>query len=584
MKGGEREHDTLSELLAHDTATLTASNNKRPYATATKNPTQRLAAQVSNVQIWQQAEQLFVQLSPQAPAAREVIYQQLAVDQPELLSVLQQLLADEKKTTEFCWSIQQVASAVCMSEGTVLTAGQRVDCYRIIKLLGQGGSSFVYLAERADAQFQQQVAIKLLQTSVVDAALFHAFVTERQILADLEHAAISRLLDGGTTEHGLPYLVMEYVQGQPIDQYCEQRALSMTARLQLMVKVANAVAYAHQKMVIHCDLTPANILISTTGEPKLLDFGIARLQSRAGMEGANLTDQPPNALEYPQRLTRNYASPEQRQGLPLSTLTDVYSLGVVLYQLLTGQLPQLSTQPSEPMCAKIAPTCAQSDIRSAPASANACRSSVPHWADRWLFFGVFRRLNRHFVHIGGAGQLTALPTDLQWILRKATATDPELRYHSVAALGDDLKRFLGLRMVHARPYSQYYQSATFVRRNKMSSLLTLVFLSVLLLMSWLLWQQSVVLTAERDAALQQLVLAQQSWDQPRERLLALPRNAQQMPLLAVAPAAIDAGQRALMMKVSSARKTMAQRQPAPAAPSWRYVGVLSAEQLHTKRP
>lgn len=207
--------------------------------------------------------------------------------------------------------------------------GRRVGVYRLIELVGQGGMGDVYRAERADGQYDKQVAIKFVRAGLDTAAILERFRNERQVLASLDHPNIARLLDGGTTEDGIPYLVMELIEGTPIDQYCDAEKLAITERLRLFLQVASAVQYAHQHLVIHRDIKPGNILVTKEGVPKLLDFGIARILDPA--------ISPQVTVVNP--MTPEYASPEQVRGEPVTTATDVYSLGVVLYQLLTGRSP-----------------------------------------------------------------------------------------------------------------------------------------------------------------------------------------------------------------------------------------------------
>ena len=207
--------------------------------------------------------------------------------------------------------------------------GRRIGVYQIEAEIGHGGMGEVYRAVRADGQFKKNVAIKMVRGGYDTAAVLERFLHERQILASLDHPNIARLYDGGTTDDGIPYLVMELIEGTPIDSYCEQHELPINERLKLFIQVCTAVQYAHQRLVIHRDIKPSNILVTADGIPKLLDFGIAKLLDPAG--GGETTMLP--------ALTPEYASPEQIRGDAITTATDVYSLGVVLYRLLTGRSP-----------------------------------------------------------------------------------------------------------------------------------------------------------------------------------------------------------------------------------------------------
>jgi len=207
--------------------------------------------------------------------------------------------------------------------------GRRIGVYQIETEIGHGGMGEVYRAVRADGQFKKTVAIKVVRGGYDTAAVLDRFLHERQILASLDHPNIARLYDGGTTEDGLPYLVMELIEGTPIDQYCEENDLGVDDRLKLFTQVCSAVQYAHQRLVIHRDIKPSNILVTADGIPKLLDFGIAKILDPAN--GGETT--------MVAAMTPEYASPEQIRGEAITTATDVYSLGVVLYRLLTGRSP-----------------------------------------------------------------------------------------------------------------------------------------------------------------------------------------------------------------------------------------------------
>jgi serine/threonine protein kinase len=209
--------------------------------------------------------------------------------------------------------------------------GKQIGKYKTVKLLGEGGMGAVFLADRTDGEFEQQVAIKLLKQGFVSKIALNRFISERQILARLHHRFIAQLLDGGTTDEGVPYLVMEYVEGLPLLDYCEQHHLDLKSRLELFQKICSAVQYAHQHLVIHRDLKPSNILVTEDETPKLLDFGISKLVSPD-------EDTMQTQTEF-RALTPAYASPEQIRGEPISTASDVYSLGIILYELLTGKRP-----------------------------------------------------------------------------------------------------------------------------------------------------------------------------------------------------------------------------------------------------
>jgi tetratricopeptide (TPR) repeat protein len=282
--------------------------------------------------------------------------------------------------------------------------------YRVVRQLGHGGMGTVFLAVREDAEFEQRVAIKLVRRGAGGESLLQRFRQERQILAALEHPNIARLLDGGTTSGGVPYLVMEYVEGTPIDDYCREHDLPIDARLRLFVQLCDAVQYAHRGLVIHRDIKPANVLVTADGIPKLLDFGIAKLTS--AQTNATVT----------RLMTPDYASPEQLAGKLVTTATDVYSLGLLLFELLTGKRP---------------------------------------------FENVHRTGETEPPRASSVSGLRQLRGDLDRILLVALDPDPNRRYASVDKFADDVRRHLDGHPVSARGASLGYRTAKFVRRNKL---------------------------------------------------------------------------------------------------------------------
>lgn len=220
-------------------------------------------------------------------------------------------------------------SLASTADGTSAYIGRRIGVYKIVDEIGRGGMGEVYRATRVDGQYDKQVAIKLVRVGLDSPSLLERFRYERQILASLDHPNIARLHDGGATDEGVPYLVMELIEGTRIDEYCEQHDLDVDQCLELFIQVCAAVQYAHQRLVVHRDIKPSNILVTAEGIPKLLDFGIAKI--------LNPSVAPETTLLHP--MTPEYASPEQVRGEPITTATDVYSLGLVLYKLLTGRSP-----------------------------------------------------------------------------------------------------------------------------------------------------------------------------------------------------------------------------------------------------
>ncbi len=315
---------------------------------------------------------------------------------------------------------------------------QWIGSYRLLGILGRGGMSTVYLAEREGIGFKQRVALKLLRTGVADRHTTDRLVSESHILARLEHPGIARLIDGGATPLGQAYFAMELVEGTHLTEYCEREQLSLSERLRMFVEICDAVHFAHQQLVVHRDLKPSNILVSEEGHPKLLDFGIAKLLDPSqDLEGATAT------LPC---FTPAYASPEQVRRGHAGTASDIYSLGVILYELLTGRLPY-STEHASP----------------AAIERTVCEA-VP---ERPSALAAEARLRR------------ALAGDLDTIVMKALAKDSTRRYESVARFADDVRRYLEGRPVSARRDSMTYRLGKFVRRNRSGvAAAALVFLSL----------------------------------------------------------------------------------------------------------
>jgi eukaryotic-like serine/threonine-protein kinase len=328
--------------------------------------------------------------------------------------------------------------------------GRRIGRYELTELIGHGGMGEVYGARRVDGQYAQDVAVKIVHAGIVAPLLVERFRHERQILATLEHDNIARLLDGGTTDEGVPYLVMERVRGQPIDAYCDLHRLPVTARLRLFERVCAAVAYAHRHLVVHRDLKPSNILVTDDGEPKLLDFGIAKILDAPG--AAETTVLRP--------MTPEYASPEQLRGEPVTTATDVYSLGIVLYRLLTGRSPFDGLRsPADAALGRSGapPLLPSAAVMRGPAGTAAAGSEAPTSDARAeLREGTPARLRRR------------LRGDLDQILLKALRPEPEQRYSSVEQLADDLRRHLEGVPVLARRGGWRYRAGRFLYRHRVA--------------------------------------------------------------------------------------------------------------------
>lgn len=320
--------------------------------------------------------------------------------------------------------------------------GTTIGAYRLIQVLGHGGSGTVYLAERADERYSAKVAIKLLRSVQPDVAA--RFRAEWQILAKLSHPKIARILDAGEVEAGQPYLIMEHVEGSAVDLYCDRQRLSLRARLRLFIRICNAVRYAHQNLVVHQDLKPSNILITADGTPKLLDFGIAKILGSSD-EVAHDAD------SFEERGTLEFASPEQLRGEALSTTSDVYSLGVILFGLLTGLAPHHRAAEPDLERRSLLPATLASE-----AVASAYRGSAE------------RSLIKLFAEVRGTSPARlsrALRGDLDSILARALHVDSSKRYSSVEQFAADIRRYLNHEVVEARNGSWAYGAHRFIRRH-----------------------------------------------------------------------------------------------------------------------
>jgi serine/threonine protein kinase len=380
--------------------------------------------------------------------------------------------------------------------------GRQLGGYRIIREIGHGGMGSVYLAERADGVYHKQVAIKLVRQGRDSAEILERFRREREILASLDHPNIARLIDGGSTEEGLPYFVMEFVEGQPILRWADERRLNVSQRLELFRSVCGVVQYAHQRLVVHRDLKPGNILVTADGTVKLLDFGIAKVvaQSPAGDLSETAT--------MIRLMTPQYASPEQIKDETITTLTDVYSLGVVLYELLTGhrpyQLLKASMHEMERVILEEEPT-RPSDVVATtekPAEDEPSPPPVTPETVSEVREGDLHRLRKR------------LRGDLDCILLTALRKEPSRRYSSVESFSEDLRRHLESRPVSAREDSLWYLASRFVRRHSMGVAAgALIALSLIGAVITATWQMRAALEAGQQRLSGRSILAPQlvSW-------------------------------------------------------------------------
>jgi serine/threonine protein kinase len=406
---------------------------------------------------WRQIEDLFQNALDCEPGRRTAFLDSACAGDASLRREIESLLSSYEKgsfteTPAFAEGIKLLEE----NEDRSL-AGQSIGPYRIIRKIGQGGMGAVYLAARADQAFQKEVAIKLIKRGQDTDDVIRRFRGERQILASLDHPNITRLLDGGTTEDGLPYFVMEYIQGRPIDNYCDSQKLSIADRLKLFQSVCAAVHYAHQNLVIHRDIKSGNILVTSEGVPRLLDFGIARLLA-AEPSVAERT------LTLARRMTRESASPEQVRGENITTASDVYSLGVLLYKLLTGHSPyRLAVRSSDEFERAI---CEEGPEKPSAVIERAEGAATPQSVSETRE-GAPDKLRRR------------LRGDLDNIVLMALRKEPQRRYASVLQLSEDIRRHLEGLPVLARRDTPGYRAAKFVGRHKSGvAAAALIFLSL----------------------------------------------------------------------------------------------------------
>jgi len=383
---------------------------------------------------WQRLQALFDALIAVAPGEREAWLAEREPDPDLRREALS--LADADSTVHD--GIAERLRGVAEDLGDQPESGTRLGSYRLLREIGSGGMGTVFLAERVDAEFDRQVAIKLIR-GIATADARQRLRRERQILADLNHPNIAALLDGGTSDAGQPYLVMEYIEGASITRYCQSRSLPRRQRLRLFQQICRAVHYAHQRLVIHRDLKPANVLVRDDGTPALLDFGIAKL-----LDAQHSGQQTQTGVPW---FTPAYASPEQRAGRPVSTATDVYGLGALLYELVLDQVPAPAADGSLP----------------APSS-----MALPDQA----------RIDR----------------DLDIIIGKATHPEPDRRYGSAEALANDLERYLRGQPIQAAPDSLRYRLGKFARRHRWGVAAAAAGIALALVFTWRL-------AVERDRAL-----------------------------------------------------------------------------------
>src|SRR5499426_2301146 len=383
---------------------------------------------------WRKVRKLFEEALDLDPSAQAEFLATKFDGNDRVRAQVIQLLRDHEAAAGFLERPLNInASVVALADERRQAAGRMIGPYRIAREIGRGGMSVVYLAERADDFYSKQVAVKLVWPSLMTGEIERRFRQERRILARLDHPNIAHLLDGGVTENGCQYVVMEYVEGEPITEYCDSRRLSITERLKLFQQVCTAVQYAHDNLIVHRDLKPSNILVANDGTIKLLDFGIAKLldPSLLGIE-----DSPPSQTGF-HAMTPEYASPEQARGENITTASDVYALGVMLYELLTGRRPYRINSRAPHEAARVI-----SEEEPPPPSVVVSRTVEDAGADCRDRSAQPPRLDVE-TREGAPERLRArLQGDLDDIVLKALRKEPQSRYRSAGEFSEDVARHL----------------------------------------------------------------------------------------------------------------------------------------------
>src|SRR6202166_370981 len=441
---------------------------------------------------WQQIQSLFEQLVDAGVGERAPRLASACGEDTELRSSVESLLdSDARREDPLLHAIGEAAESLLEDHQDRLL-GTRVGPYRVVSILGHGGMSTVYRGERDDSQYQQTVAIKVLHHATLHPRLRSRLHSERHILATLDHPSIARLIDSGDLEDGTPYLVMEHVQGESIDAYCDSRTLFVRERLELFMQVCAAVQYAHRNLVVHRDIKPSNIFVTHEGAPKLLDFGIAKL-----LAPDSLSHTLPVTRLQERMLTPENAAPEQVLGRPITTATDIYSLGVLLYMLLTGRSPYRLLSYSQLQLERA--ICMDDPVR--PSQMVVAKLSGENDADRSRISDR-RGLSPQRLR-------TRLSGDLDAIIGMAMRKEPDRRYPSVEAFAADVERHLTGRPVRARQGDWRYHTAKFLRRHTLAVLgVTAVFLGLAVIAGVTLWQNHRIELA-REATAQERDRAQQ---------------------------------------------------------------------------
>ncbi len=406
-------------------------------------------------ELWQQIQEILGEALEKSTADRMAFVADACGGNQELLKEVKSLLLSADDAAKFI----EKPFVSLGEEGRDFAAGDTIGSFRIVREIGRGGMGVVYEAVRADQDFDLRVALKIVTRAGRFDEFLHRIRRERKILAGLDHPNVAKLIDGGSTEDGRPYFAMEYIDGEPIDKYCDNKRLDLTARVALFREVCSAVAYAHQNLVVHRDLKPGNILVSADGKPKLLDFGIAKFVD-AGTIAADATTLVSLTDPSSQPMTLAYASPEQIRSEAIATTSDVYSLGVLLYEILTGHSPYRVTPRTVRRVRKAVEEQEPKKLSAVVGTTEEIETSGGHLI----------QINPNQVSRSRRSDLQMLQRrlrgDLDCIVLKALRKEPENRYSSVEKLSDDLHHYLEGLPVSARRGTFIYRATKFVQRQR----------------------------------------------------------------------------------------------------------------------
>ena len=456
-----------------------------------------------NAERWQQVRSVLEAALPLDSAQRRAYLDRACASDQSLRDEVESLLDADQEAQSFLQLPIDLRLKHAQQE-SAFWVGRRIGSYEITEIIGEGGMGAVYRAARADEQYQKQVAIKIVKRGLSTPFALARFRAERQILATLEHPNIARLLDGGTTDNGVPYIVMELVEGKPIDEYCAANQLSIEQRLRLFRTVCLAVQYAHQHLVVHRDLKPGNILVTADGTPKLLDFGIAKILDtglfRAGAEPT---------VSFLRMLTPEYASPEQVRGETVTTASDVYSLGVVLFLLLTGRHPyQFDRRSADSIVRAVCDTepLKPSTAARPTAKIGSSRDSKPSASERTLAAEGYLS-NKLSNRLRG---------DLDNIVLMALRKEPQRRYASAEQFAEDIRRHLENLPVAARNDTVGYRASKFVARHKVGTAATATAVVALLAAMFVAVYEARIAEQQAEVAREQRARAEKRFNDVRK--------------------------------------------------------------------